>query len=46
MYSSVCGMANGAIVANTTSDSALVGPLTWCHDEPHSAATMAGTIAQ
>ena len=32
--------------AKTTSDSAFVGPLTMCHDDPHSAATIAGTIAR
>ena len=40
------GEANGVIVANTTSAIALVGPETWCHDEPQSAATTAGSIAQ
>ncbi len=40
------GAASGAIVANTASEIALVGPEIWCHDEPHSAATTAGTIAQ
>ena len=46
MYGSVPGVASGAIVANTTSAIALVGPETWCHDEPQSAAAMAGSIAQ
>ena len=46
MYSSLRGSASGATVANTTSESAFVGPETRCHDEPNSAATMAGTIAQ
>ena len=36
------GAASGATVANTTSDIALVGPETRCHDEPQSAATIAG----
>ena len=45
-YCSDSGAASGAIVANTTSDSALVGPDTRCHDDPHSAAMTAGTIAQ
>ena len=46
MYSSLPGSASGATAANTTSDSALVGPETRCQDEPNSAATMTGTIAQ
>ena len=46
MYGAVPGSASDAIVANTTSEIALVGPEIWCHDEPHSAATMAGSIAQ
>ena len=40
------GAASGAIVANTASEIVLVGPETWCHDEPHSAATTTGSIAQ
>jgi hypothetical protein len=46
MYAGDPGAASGASVAITTSAIALVGPEIWCHDEPHNAATMAGTIAQ
>ena len=46
MYGALPGSASGAIVASTTSEIALVGPEIWCHDEPQSAATTAGTIAQ
>ncbi len=45
-YSPEPGVASGARVANTNSDTALVGPDTACHDDPHSAATIAGTIAR
>ena len=33
------------MVANTTMEMAVVGPDTRCQDEPHSAATMAGSMA-
>ena len=39
------GTARGATVAKTTSDTALVGPVTAWRDEPQSAATIVGTIA-
>ncbi len=39
------GSASGVTVANTKSDTALVGPETACQDEPNSAATTAGTMA-
>ena len=39
------GVANALTVANTISDVAFVGPDTRCHDEPHSAPTIAGSIA-
>ena len=45
-YSPDPGTASGATVANTNSETALVGPETACQDEPNSAATMAGTMAQ
>ncbi len=39
------GSASGLIEANTTIEIAVVGPDTRCQLDPHSAATMAGTIA-
>ena len=45
-YSPDPGTASGATVANTNSETALVGPETACQDEPNSAATIAGTMAQ
>ena len=39
------GSASGLMVANTTMEIAVVGPDTKCQDEPHSAATTAGSIA-
>ena len=46
MYPALPGSASGATVVNTTIEIAVVGPeIRWC-DEPKSAATIAGTIAQ
>ena len=45
-YRALPGAASGAIVANTTSEIAFVGPEIWCHDEPQRAAATAGSIAQ
>jgi hypothetical protein len=39
------GSASGLSVASTTMEMAVVGPDTRCHDDPNSAATMAGTMA-
>src|SRR4029453_3783107 len=44
MYSADPGIATGESVANTSSEIEVVGPDTVCHDEPHNAATAAGTI--
>src|SRR6266851_9643992 len=40
------GVAKALSVANTMSETGLVGPATVCRDEPNSAATTVGTIAQ
>jgi hypothetical protein len=46
MNSALPGSARGLIAANTTIEMAVVGPETRCQEEPNSAATMAGTIAE
>src|SRR6266496_6108493 len=40
------GVARALSTANTMSETGLVGPATVCKDEPNSAATTVGTIAQ
>src|SRR5712672_2301731 len=40
------GVARALSTANTMSETGLVGPATVCRDEPNSAATTVGTIAQ
>src|SRR3569832_757793 len=45
MNSGVPGWANGLTDANLAIEMAVVGPDTRCHDEPNSAAMMAGIIA-
>ena len=45
MYGALPGTASGVTIANTASEIVLVGPDTWCQDDPQSAATIAGTMA-
>ena len=42
---SVPGAARAPSSRTPRATFALVGPETWCHDEPHSAPTIAGSIA-
>ena len=45
-YSGVAGAASGLMVAKTNREIALVGPEIKCHEDPNSAAIIAGAIAQ